>query len=77
LIVRTVGDAVEGVARAEGAEVGVIPDGGLDFVDGAGFEEIGGGVGVVPCPVSARRGLGVSDLGVEHTRQNTASDGGG
>ncbi len=49
--VGAVGEGVEGVARAEGTDAGMVFDDLLELGDGGGFEEIAGVVGEVSCPV--------------------------
>ncbi len=56
LVVGAVGDAVEGVAGAEGAEVVAGADDLLDFGDGFGLVEVVGVEGVVAGPVGAGGG---------------------
>ncbi len=66
LVFGAVGDAVEGVARAEGSEFGAAFDDLLDLFDGCGLVEIVGVKGVVSGPVGSGRGglrLGVDVAG--------------
>ena len=49
-----VGDGVEGMARAESAQLVAAFDCFLNFVDGTGREEIVGGIGEIAGPVRAR-----------------------
>ncbi len=56
LVFGAVGDAVEGVAGAEGSEFGAGFDDVLDFFDGVGLVEIVGVEGVVSGPVGSGGG---------------------
>jgi len=71
LILGAVGDCVEGMTRAERAEVTTLADGGLDLFSGVRLQEVRSGVGVVAGPVRAGRGLCLSG---KHPRQDTAGE---
>ena len=57
LVLGAVGDAVEGVARAERAELVAAFDDGADFVGVGGREHVVSAVGDVACPVLTGSGL--------------------